>query len=44
MLYSELGNYGFLEIRRKELISINYKLPKYTVELEIFIDYSYYYL
>jgi hypothetical protein len=44
MLYSELSNYGFLEVGRKELISIGYKLSRYTVEPEVSIDYSRYYL
>jgi hypothetical protein len=44
MLYSELSNYGFLEVKRKEFISIGYELSRYTVELEASIDYSRYYL
>jgi hypothetical protein len=44
MFNSEFGNYGFLEVRRKELISVRYKLPKYTVESEASIDYRRRYL
>jgi hypothetical protein len=44
MFNSEFGNYGFLEVGRKELVSIRYKLPGYTVEPETSIDYRRYYL
>jgi hypothetical protein len=44
MLYSKFGDYGFLEVRRKEFVSIRYKLSRYAVEFKASIDYRYYYL
>jgi hypothetical protein len=44
MLYSEFGDYGFLEVRRKEFVSIRYKLPRYAVKSKASIDYRRCYL
>jgi hypothetical protein len=44
MLDSEFYYYGLLEVGRKELVSIGYELPRYTVKSEAPVDYCCCYL